>query len=939
VLAGEPENPGALHFVALVSAQAGDLAAGAKLLRRALRAKPEVAAWHRDLAVICAASGRWDEASNVCDQGLARAPDDLALLAFRARARLESGQCEEALRDYERAEALAPNDLDVREGRGRALYALKRHAEAVQALERCLEQDQKRISSHKLIAGVYHDWGYDQLAREHYRAWLDLSGNDFKAMASLAVVDWNSGHLRDALRACRTILDAGRAAPELHSFYLYALLFDPEATPAVLRRRHEEWFIANGPSEHFQSYANVPDPARRLRIGYISGEFFQSASFQFTFPLLLNHDPMQVEVFCYNTRAKSDRSTELYRGTADVWRRVNGWTDAQLTRQIRDDAIDILVDLSGHFANHRLTVFEARPAPVQVAIPNYPCTTGSSAIEYIISDPWISPLESNDTYSEEVVRLPSGFPPYGPPSDAPDVPSLPALRNGCITFGLYQRPAKVHAGVWDVVVEVLRRVPGSRLLVHYSSQDLDLPNSDARSQVVRELESRGVSGERAAFRGQVRHADHMALVSEADIALDSFPYNGQTTTCECLWMGVPVITLVGETHAGRVGFSLLSRAGLAELVATSKRQYVDIAVALALDLKRLAQLRSDLRPRLEQSTLLDARAVAGDLESQYRWMWSRWCARSGGVPGDREVVLKGPGLETRRARPAARGLATPASNLLRKGTLVLSPHFDDAALSIGGALAARAFPDPVCIYTVFGISNYTRGRFHGGSRRVTSLRRREEKRYAAALGATCAFADFLEAGLRFDSHFASIFRGHGNSDPLKPARFDRAIRDVVFKYRPRLLLCPLGLGDHWDHLLLYRAVRKMRLGLRLPVLFYEDLPYADPLGPRGVERLMALLGRRFHPLTFPIDLNQKCAGLACYPSQLGGEDTYRVRKYAWDLAKRSRVQGPCERLWTFNCAKRLGVRRLDAAFEAVNPSKQVAHQSRRLCDSAAFDVR
>jgi LmbE family N-acetylglucosaminyl deacetylase len=260
--------------------------------------------------------------------------------------------------------------------------------------------------------------------------------------------------------------------------------------------------------------------------------------------------------------------------------------------------------------------------------------------------------------------------------------------------------------------------------------------------------------------------------------------------------------------------------------------------------------------------------------------------------------LTAPDLGARRARPAARGLTPAGSDPLQTGTLVLSPHFDDAALSIGGALEAGAFPDPVCIYSVFGVSNYTRNRFHAGWRRVTSLRRREEKRYAAALGAICAFAEFQEAALRIGSDFPSLFRCRGNAYPLKPARFDRAMRDIVLEYRPRLLLCALGIGDHWDHLLVYRAVRKMRLGLRLPVLFYEDLPYAERLGPHSVERTVALLGPRFHSITIPIDLDAKCAGLTCYASQLGNDDTHRVRKYAWDLAKRTGAKGPSERLWT-----------------------------------------
>ena len=256
------------------------------------------------------------------------------------------------------------------------------------------------------------------------------------------------------------------------------------------------------------------------------------------------------------------------------------------------------------------------------------------------------------------------------------------------------------------------------------------------------------------------------------------------------------------------------------------------------------------------------------------------------------------GLGTRRDRPAARGLGPAGLGPLQKGTLVLSPHFDDAALSIGGALAARAFPDPVCIYTIFGISNYTSGRFHAGWRRVTNLRRCEDRRYAALVGATCAFAEFQEAGLRIGSDFQSLFRCRGNPYPSKPAGFDRALREIVLEYRPWLLVCPLGIGDHWDHLLVYRAVRKMRLSFRLPVLFYEDLPYAEHLGPRGVERAIASLGRRFHSITIPIDLDTKCAGLTCYASQLGDVDVQRVRKYASDLAKWKRAHGPRERLWT-----------------------------------------
>ena len=594
------------------------------LLQRALRANSSVAAWYRDLAVIHAAANQWEDASRVCGEGLAIAPDDVALLAFHGRALLESRHPDEALSAYERAEFLAPNDLGVREGRARALYALDRPLEAVDLLERCLERDRQRISSHKLLGEIYDNLGYAYLALEHRRASVDPSGNDLQAMASLAMNDWETGNLRDCLRACRRIIEAGVANAEFHSFFLYSLLYDPESAPGQVRHRHEEFFTARSPSTRFHFYANRPQPERRLRIGYVSGEFFGGAAFHFLFPLLQNHDRTQVEVFCYNSRTKSDVCTQLFQQVPDVWRDITRLTEAQLTQQIRDDTIDILVDLSGHFPGNRLAVFQTRPAPVQVTIPNYPSTTGASAIDYIISDPWLSPVESNEAYTEEVVRLPSGFLPYQPPADAPAVSTLPALRKAAVTFGLFHRPPKLNAGVWDVVVEVLRRVPGSRLLVHHGYLEIDIAKSAARDQVIREMESRGVSGERASFRGPLPHREHMALIREVDIGLDAFPYNGQTTTCECLWMGVPVIAIEGRTHVARMGLSLLNRVGMGELVATSPEEYVEKAVALAVDLSRLAQLRSELRPRMQQSGLVDARAVARDLESAYRVMWSRW---------------------------------------------------------------------------------------------------------------------------------------------------------------------------------------------------------------------------------------------------------------------------------------------------------------------------
>jgi LmbE family N-acetylglucosaminyl deacetylase len=226
------------------------------------------------------------------------------------------------------------------------------------------------------------------------------------------------------------------------------------------------------------------------------------------------------------------------------------------------------------------------------------------------------------------------------------------------------------------------------------------------------------------------------------------------------------------------------------------------------------------------------------------------------------------------------------------GTLALSSHFDDVSLSIGGSLAAHVFPEPVCIYTVFGVSNYARGAFHNDWHAVTRRRRREESRFAEALGVACIHTDFLEAGLRIGCDFERS----GNS--RKPARFDPAIERIVREYDPRLLLCPLGIGDHWDHILVRQAVLDMKFKPDLLVLFYEDLPYADDLGPDGAKRFVALVNHRFRDVAVPINWKTKRAGLKYYSSQVGEDELRRVRQYTQDLADAVGTEAPCERFWT-----------------------------------------
>ena len=302
-------------------------------------------------------------------------------------------------------------------------------------------------------------------------------------------------------------------------------------------------------------------------------------------------------------------------------------SDEELSRQIEDDEIDILVDVAGHLRCHRLSVFALRPAPVQVTYPNHPATTGLASIQYILTDRWVCPQGHESQYTEQVHHLLHGYLVYEPPTEAPAITGLPCDQTGFITFGLFQRPAKLNAGVWDAVVEVLRACPNSRLLVHYPSVELE-PNSSARELLQCEVASRGIDPARVVFRGWLPLDRHLELLREADIALDTFPYNGTTTTCECLWMGVPVVTLTGSTHASRVGNQLLAQAGLIDFVAATPQEYVEVTVGLAQDLNRLRDLRLGLRDLLRHSTLLDPGPLVREIEAAYVMMWRQFLEES-----------------------------------------------------------------------------------------------------------------------------------------------------------------------------------------------------------------------------------------------------------------------------------------------------------------------
>ncbi len=433
------------------------------------------------------------------------------------------------------------------------------------------------------------------------------------------------GHLEEALREFRTALTIASDHPSIRSNYLFSLLYQEAAPFSVLFREHLEWGRRHA-SQISREHRNTPEPERRLRIGYVSSSFRFHPKHFLIRPLLAAHDRRCFTVFCYSN-APPDRCTPSFRRASDEWLDIRGFTDDECAQRIARDRIDVLLDLDGHFGGNRLGVFALRPAPVQVSLPGYPFTTGVDAIGYRLTDDIVDPPDApRSEYVEELVRLPGGFACYGPPRSAPTVTPPPALRNGYVTFACFNARQKYSNATLAAWAAILREAPGSRLLLHHAFNGQAEVTDEFRRPVLDVMRREGISGRRIEMIGGLSFQDHLAVYGRGDIMLDTYPYNGMTTTFESLWMGVPVVTLSGRSPASRVGASLLTRAGLPECVCTTADQYHRAAIRLASDLAKLIELRRTLRLRVRHTPAFNANAHSREVEDAYRRLWRRWCA-------------------------------------------------------------------------------------------------------------------------------------------------------------------------------------------------------------------------------------------------------------------------------------------------------------------------
>ena len=589
----------------------------------ALLLQPDLAKAYCNRGVVLRDLDRLDEALAAYDEALRLNPDYAYAHSNRGNVLKDFGRLDEALAAYDAALRIDPDYAVAHSNRGIVLRDLDRLDEALVSYDAALRLNPDFAVAHSNRGGILRDLERFSEALASYEAALRINPDLAEAHSSRATVLSALGLFDESLIASQIALRIKPDFVTAHSTLILNSHYGSEVSGQMLRAAAQRFAGLYSPRS--SSFANSPDPHRRLRLGYVSGDFRRHSVAHFLAPVFEHRDHLSFELFCYTTRTREDEVTSRFRSKADHWRKLVGLTDQAAAELISGDKIDILIDLSGHTASNRLPVFAHKPAPVQVSWLGFPGTTGLAAMDYRVVDAITDPEgEAADWTSESLVRLPHGFLCFDPPREAPDVASPPCL-DGPLTFGSFNNPAKLSLATLSAWADLMRRVPESRLLL----KGLPFGDEMARALLLERLQSRGVTADRVTLHARIADpGGHLGLYRQIDIALDPFPYNGTTTTCEALWMGVPVVTLEGTRHSGRVGASLLTRLGLQELIAADLDDYVRIAADLATDRERLSELRRSLRPRMSASPLCNGPAFTRDLEAAFRSMWRNWCAKA-----------------------------------------------------------------------------------------------------------------------------------------------------------------------------------------------------------------------------------------------------------------------------------------------------------------------
>jgi predicted O-linked N-acetylglucosamine transferase (SPINDLY family) len=622
VRAGYPRDFDAWFLSGAMAFQrGGHLEKAVELLEKARKIKPDSTECRMFLGMALADLGRFAEAEPHLTRALKKAPHQAEAWENLARCQRASGHWSDALESLGKFVALQPANAAAHEQLGELTAIAKGFPAAEAHFRKAAEIDPS-------MAVAWSNLGLS-LIEQSGRVAEGMECFDKALQADPFLTSASSARALGLMRLYKT-----EESLDLHNSILWMepqnarvlsarnmlLNYLPGQDRLAVFEAHKE-FGSQFPTDEFQVFFNPPEPEKKLRVGFISPDFrYHSVAF-FLKPLLAHLDPERVETILYHCHHTEDSTSAELRALAKKWTNLNGLDDEVALEMIRKDAPDILIDLAGHSSMNRLTLFAKNPAPVLMTYLGYPNTTGLPAIGYRLVDGITDPEgEADSLATEKLVRFSSCAWSYEPPANAPE-PAMPDAV-APITFGSFNNFLKVTSETLSAWVRILEQVPGSRLLI----KSPYLEDTDVLASVREKLATAGIPSDRVELLGFfVNPQDHLSAYNRVDVALDTFPYNGTTTTCEALWMGVPVVALVGDTHASRVGLSLLTAVGHQDWAAENPEAYIEKAVALAVDRPHREYLRHSLREDVSKSPLLNHAGQAAQFDAALRQAWRDWC--------------------------------------------------------------------------------------------------------------------------------------------------------------------------------------------------------------------------------------------------------------------------------------------------------------------------
>ncbi|MBR0929753.1 acetylglucosamine transferase [Bradyrhizobium sp. CCBAU 53351] len=658
VLQLAPNQIVALHMLGILESDAKNYQQAEILLSRAVAADPRSADAHMSLGVALNGLRRHDEARASYRRALALRPNHAVTLSNLGNASAALDLHDEALHSYDKALALDPNLAEAHNGRGWALCRQRNYDEAITSLNRALSIKPDYAAALANRAVVLRELQrFDEALADGNQA-IALAPDDANGWLARAGVLLQIQQIAEASRDCEQALaiapdsiqghlvlglclaGLGRVDEALASFdraldiqpdlqsaisnKIFTLDFAGDATVERHQQARQMWWERVGAKialETPRPHDNNRDPDRRLVLGYVSSDFNAHSAALIFMPVIQHHDRAQFEIVCYACSSKVDATTSQFREIADRWRDASQWTEDRLADEIRADRIDILIDLSGHTRGNRLGVFARKPAPIQVHGWGHGTGTGLPTIDYLISDPVAIPHEVRHLFAETVVDLPCFVTLTPLPAEIARAPS-PAISNGFVTFGVFNRISKISDEAADVWSRILERVPGSRLLI----KDVALDDRLIRENLLARFEACGIPAERVELLGATLRSEHLASFNRVDICLDPFPQNGGVSTWEALQMGVPVVAKLGNSLPSRAAGSILTALGLPDWVTDSNEAYIDIATSRALEIGELDKVRLALPDQIRAAAAGNPVSYGRAVDEAYRAMWQRYCS-------------------------------------------------------------------------------------------------------------------------------------------------------------------------------------------------------------------------------------------------------------------------------------------------------------------------